>query len=313
MNETTPKISVIVPVYKAEEYLHRCVDSILAQTFQDFEVLLIDDGSPDRSGEICDEYARKDRRVRVFHKENGGVSSARNMGLDHARGEYICFVDSDDWVELSYLDTIMRKSGNADIMFFAFSWHYEDGCVKTMTYGNKYTEGVDEIEKCIFFLRENCTELNFFGYTWNKVFRSDVIRSNHIKFVEDLDTSEDEVFTLDFCLKVNNIKVIPDVLYHYRWRYNGLTHKYVPTEKWLLLAEQVSALIKSMQTVGLKQIYRNWVFRIYLSACLSTKSLVGYLSHIFNAHRYAVSYEIKGYKQLMVRNVLAKIRNCYVQ
>ena len=89
MNETTPKISVIVPVYKAEAYLHRCVDSLLAQTFTDFEVLLVDDGSPDRSGEICDEYARKDRRVRVFHKENGGVSSARNMGLDNARGEYV--------------------------------------------------------------------------------------------------------------------------------------------------------------------------------------------------------------------------------
>ena len=85
MNETTPKISVIVPVYKAEAYLHRCVDSILAQTFQDFEVLLIDDGSPDRSGEICDEYARKDRRVRVFHKENGGVTDARALGVNKCK------------------------------------------------------------------------------------------------------------------------------------------------------------------------------------------------------------------------------------
>ena len=91
MNETIPKISVIVPVYKAEAYLHRCVDSILAQTFQDFEVLLVNDGSPDKSGEICDEYARKDKRVRVFHKENGGVSSARNMGLDNARGEWLFY------------------------------------------------------------------------------------------------------------------------------------------------------------------------------------------------------------------------------
>ena len=104
MNETTPKISVIVPVYKTEAYLHRCVDSILAQTFQDFEVLLIDDGSPDRSGEICDVYAQKDRRVRVFHKENGGVSSARNCGLDNAKGEWICFVDSDDFLDTTYLD-----------------------------------------------------------------------------------------------------------------------------------------------------------------------------------------------------------------
>ena len=96
-----PKISVIVPVYNAEKYLHRCVDSILAQTFTDFELLLVNDGSKDTSGEVCDEYATKDSRVRVFHKENGGVSSARNIGLDNAKGEWISFVDSDDWLNVN--------------------------------------------------------------------------------------------------------------------------------------------------------------------------------------------------------------------
>lgn len=91
-----PMISVIVPVYNAEKYLQRCVDSILKQSFTDFEVLLIDDGSHDRSGELCDEYGDKDNRVRVFHKENGGVSSARNVGLDNALGDWLAFVDSDD-------------------------------------------------------------------------------------------------------------------------------------------------------------------------------------------------------------------------
>ena len=127
MNETTPKISVIVPVYKAEAYLHRCVDSILAQTFQDFEVLLIDDGSPDRSGEICDEYARKDKRVRVFHKENGGVSSARNMGLDNARGEYVCFVDSDDWLDeemFAIICSFFLSNKQIDILFWGFQYDY---------------------------------------------------------------------------------------------------------------------------------------------------------------------------------------------
>ena len=96
-------ITVIVPVYKAEKYVLRCVDSILAQTFTDFEVLLIDDGSPDRSGEICEEYAQKDARVRVFHKDNAGVSSARNLGLDNAKGEWVTFVDSDDWVHEDFI------------------------------------------------------------------------------------------------------------------------------------------------------------------------------------------------------------------
>ena len=98
-----PLVSVIVPVYKAEKYLHKCVDSLLAQTMTDFEVLLINDGSPDRSGAICDEYAAKDSRIRVFHKENGGVSSARNLGILESQGKYITFVDSDDWLSPCYL------------------------------------------------------------------------------------------------------------------------------------------------------------------------------------------------------------------
>ena len=99
----TPKISVIIPVYTAEKSLCRCIDSILTQTYQDFELLLIDDGSTDSSGAICDEYAEQDARIRVFHKENGGVSSARNVGLDNARGEWYAFVDSDDSVSPHYL------------------------------------------------------------------------------------------------------------------------------------------------------------------------------------------------------------------
>lgn len=107
-----PKLSVIVPVYKAEKYLHRCVESILTQTFTDFEILLIDDGSPDRSGEICDEYAKKDSRIKVFHKLNGGASDARNVGLDNAQGEYVCFVDSDYELVSPIVREIRKSSEN---------------------------------------------------------------------------------------------------------------------------------------------------------------------------------------------------------
>lgn len=120
-----PKISIIVPVYKVEKYLHKCVDSILKQTFKDFELILVDDGSPDRCGEICDEYARKDNRVRVIHKENGGVSDARNVGIDIAKGEYIGFVDSDDYIELDmyeFLYDYLIKSGS-DISICGIACH----------------------------------------------------------------------------------------------------------------------------------------------------------------------------------------------
>ena len=103
-------VSIIVPVYKAEAYLHHCLDSILAQTFTDWELLLVDDGSPDRSGVICDEYAAKDDRIIVFHKENGGVSSARQKGQDEAQGEYTIHADPDDWVEPTMLEELYKKA-----------------------------------------------------------------------------------------------------------------------------------------------------------------------------------------------------------
>ena len=113
-----PQISVVVPVYNVEKYLHRCVDSILSQTFVDFELILVDDGSTDKSGFICDEYAKKDGRIKTIHKENGGLSSARNAGIENSSGIYVCFVDSDDWVSniyLEYLYSIIKKY-DADIV-----------------------------------------------------------------------------------------------------------------------------------------------------------------------------------------------------
>lgn len=109
-----PKISIIVPVYKAEKYIHKCIDSILAQTFANFEILLINDGSPDKSGKICDEYAKKDKRVRVFHKENGGVSLARQLGNDNATGEYTIHADPDDWIEPNMLEELYAKAVEDD-------------------------------------------------------------------------------------------------------------------------------------------------------------------------------------------------------
>lgn len=112
--DSNPLISIIVPIYKAEKYLHRCIDSILAQTLTDFELLLIDDGSPDNSGKICDEYAQKDARIRVFHKENGGVSSARQCGIDNAIGQYTIHADPDDWVEPRMLEELYAKAKEED-------------------------------------------------------------------------------------------------------------------------------------------------------------------------------------------------------
>lgn len=133
MEKKEPLISVIVPVYKAEPYLGRCVDSILAQTYPNLEIILIDDGSPDRCGEICDEYAAKDSRIRVIHQENGGLSAARNTGLDICTGEYIAFVDSDDYVEPDMLRQLMNGSGDADLCGCGMIREEQDGTILSVT------------------------------------------------------------------------------------------------------------------------------------------------------------------------------------
>ena len=108
------KISVVVPVYNVEKYLRKCIDSIINQTYKNLEIILVDDGSPDKCGEICDEYAKKDNRVKVIHKKNAGVSSARNDGIDNATGEYIIFVDSDDWLEDNAIEIMVDKLNEYD-------------------------------------------------------------------------------------------------------------------------------------------------------------------------------------------------------
>ena len=131
-----PAISIIVPVYNAEKYLRRCIDSILSQSLTDFELILIDDGSTDRSPLICDEYATRDKRIRLIHKKNDGVSAARNDGIDIAQGEFITFVDSDDWVDEVYLYTLLQYK-QYDIVFFSHRLIFDDGYTSEFIFEEK--------------------------------------------------------------------------------------------------------------------------------------------------------------------------------
>lgn len=202
-----PKISVIVPVYNSEKYIRRCVDSILAQSFSDFELLLIDDGSLDRSGKICDEYAEIDSRIRVFHKSNGGVSSARNVGLDNAQGEWVTFVDSDDFVYDSYLD-------NYDV--------YNNVGFDLITQGlriDKEFDGCSEFKFSFVGKRNNwlneATRNGTFGYCVIKLFKLEIIRTHNISFNTEICFQEDELFVLSYLSACNSIKSVLKVGYFY--------------------------------------------------------------------------------------------------
>lgn len=201
----TPIISVIVPVYKAESYLHRCIDSILSQTFTDLEVLLIDDGSPDRSGEVCDEYAKKDQRIRVFHKENGGVSSARNTGLDHAKGEWITFVDSDDWISSN-----MYKDMVEAVVKCPGVEHIVQGYRK----GNRVVSFEDgNIDMASTFRLLNETSGCCCGYIWHRLFLRSLI--GELRFDESMSFAEDGVFWFNYVAKIKNVQFISSCGYNY--------------------------------------------------------------------------------------------------
>ncbi|MGN0231004.1 MAG: glycosyltransferase family 2 protein [Muribaculaceae bacterium] len=198
-----PKISVIVPVYNAEQWLERCIDSIVAQTYTDWELLLVDDGSADRSGDICDRYAAADPRIRAFHKPNGGVSSARNLGLDNASGEWITFVDADDYIEPRFLESF---TGNLDtdlIIGGATILNISNGC-KASELAKLPIGKVSNIKE---FLEKFLNHPLLSG-PWGKLFRTDIIKNNSIRFNTSLRLGEDQYFIWGFIKQLSEIYVL---------------------------------------------------------------------------------------------------------
>ncbi len=277
MKDVNPIISVIVPVYNAEKYLRRCVDSILAQTFTDFELLLIDDGSKDKSGEICDEYARKDNRVKVFHKENGGASAARNLGLDHANGYYVAFVDSDDYLSTEYLHSfynIIYVKDRVDLIIQSPIYTYQNGIIKTKKITNRVYDGENMLKDFI-----NDGNLDF-TEPHSKLFRLSLIKENNIHFNEKVIIGEDGIFIAHFLRFCKFIDLSEDVGYYYVKSGNSIQNRFYSPEKelygvieWKKSLMQLSEYAKIGYDVP--NIWRVLTFLIkrYLFAVVNNKSL----------------------------------------
>lgn len=201
-------ISIIVPIYNAEQYIHRCVDSILAQSYTDFELLLIDDGSTDSSGVICDEYAAKDFRVRVFHKPNGGVSSARNLGLDNARGKWITFVDADDWVAPQLLEGLYDYC-YCDLVVGSFIIVDGGRNFERIIENNQYDQSSIDINISDIALKMH------FRTPWGILYKQSIIEGNNLSFDENICMGEDTLFLLNYLLYVNTLQTIDKPYYYY--------------------------------------------------------------------------------------------------
>ena len=229
-----PIISVVVPVYKVEPYLDTCVSSILAQTFSDFELILVNDGSPDRCPQMCEAWAEKDKRIKVIHKENGGLADARNCGVRAASGQYIAFVDSDDWVSPELLSTLYEgmQHGNYDITQCNFRRVYEDGSV----YPFFFQEAVfdrEYIRKQLMpdMLNDRLTQIS--SARWNKLYKSKIVK-NSIDLC-DVSIAMAEDYLLNFaCLGLCNSIFCMDTpfLYHYRANNQSMTAKYKSRDKY---------------------------------------------------------------------------------
>ena len=228
------KISIVIPVYKVEKYLRQCLDSVVGQTYKNLEIIVVDDGSPDNCGAICDEYAQKDERVQVIHKENGGLCAARNDGIARATGDWIAFVDSDDWCEPDmYEQAVNALEDGVDILMFSSFSNIGDRQVVIPAFAQEFTTEDSALIKHmqVAMINQHYTPLESRfapGCPWNRLFRASLIRDHAITYPTEVRAGEDGIFNLQVFQFTKKIKFIDVPLYHYRYNENSITNKYTP-------------------------------------------------------------------------------------
>lgn len=254
------KLSVIIPVYNSEKHLSKCIDSVINQSFSNFELLLIDDGSNDKSATICDKYALQDSRIRVFHKNNGGVSSARNFGIEKSQGDYICFVDSDDVVLDGYLEHLMTS--NAEFVVTGIILQFPDGGEKVILPENvKYRNVFDVL-----------SYINTKGYIFNgpcqKRYETSIIKRESIRFREDLSYGEDTIFVLQYMFNCTSAETLEFADYVYIKNKvdslsNNISYETRVDYIFKLVEEINSIIVKSDFSISLseKKVFSNLIQR----------------------------------------------------
>lgn len=206
-----PKISISVPIYNAEKYLRQCLDSLVTQTLCDIEIVVVNDGSTDGTREICEEYAKRDSRIKLIHKENGGIASARQVALNSATGIFMASVDADDWVEPDFCEKMYYKAvaENADVILCDSWYEYEHGGQIINSYGKNVPADNDEIIEDALNGMMPCS-------VWNKLYKIDFLREHKIIFEDGINMGEDVLFFLKALRHPMRFVYLPECLYHYR-------------------------------------------------------------------------------------------------
>ncbi len=212
-------VSIIIPVYNTEKYLSKCLESVINQTYKNLEIILINDGSTDKSKEICESFAKKDKRIQILNKENSGVSSARNHGMRLAKGQYIAFIDGDDYAEENYIEELLKNLKQT-----------ESDCV-LCGYNRVYDKKIEQItkEKNIYLNKEEFlfSILNVqtgTGFTWAKLWKREAIKD--VQFDEEVKIGEDALFCMKACKNINKVYILNKALYNYRFNASSAVRKY---------------------------------------------------------------------------------------
>lgn len=256
MREKAPKISVIVPVYKVETVLSRCIESILCQSFADFELILVDDGSPDASGKICDEYARQDSRIRVFHLKNGGVSAARNHGLKNAVGDYVVFIDSDDWVEPSFFLSISQWFYTYDAVFWGGEMINEEG----KSIGVLQPSQLDTSSHSLSDILYSMFRIGLLGYSWSMAIRRDILTEHPIYFDERISIHEDAIFCFTCLLWVQQAVCLDIFPYKYMIYTSKMTlSRTIPADYYQIACLRLEAMRRLQERIGMPEQQRTYI------------------------------------------------------
>lgn len=247
-------VSIIVPVYNVEKYLNRCIKSLLNQTYKNIEIILVDDGSTDNSGRLCDEYKSKDSRVSVIHKSNAGLGMARNSGIDVAMGKYLTFVDSDDYIELKAIANLVDLAQNYDAEIVTSQFIYENIIEKTEIKTGIYNGKNEVLELLAHMVGNHLSkhdQLNVSSCT--KLYFTELIRKNNIRFLSEKEIIwEDLAFNVDVFTHCKKIYVSDYAYYHYCYNGNSLTHRYNP-KKFSQVMTMYDYIIRKLTSLKMHQ------------------------------------------------------------
>lgn len=287
----SPLISIVVPVYNASKTIERCIESVLSQTFSQFELILIDDGSTDDSLAICEQFAMSDSRIIVRHQENKGVSAARNLGISQCSGEWISFVDSDDYLGESFLHDLITDSSDCDLIVGGYIKKYikTNQEVKGVQFPNKYIEMGDD---CMPIWDEAL----LYGTPWGRLFKSSIIKTYNITFPIDFSLHEDHIFNFVFLLYASRIKLSDKNGYIYVNNGTATLSRnasFDPDLKWkafLILSDKFEEIIRKFNLISdCLPLTNDFIIRLYISAVVNS-----YKRKAFNSEYVVPSRELIG-------------------